>query len=154
MTKLSSDITIEQLTAFSTEDAEAIRQLVAQLGSTFHPLTDTDLKGMLSSPTLHLFTARDSKTNQIIGMGTLAIYRIPYLKKAYLDDFIISDEYQGQGIGSMLMESVIEKAKIEGVAYMEFTSNPTRVGANNFYQKMGFEKRETNVYRLTFDHAE
>ena len=149
-----TSIKIEELKDFSSTDAEAIRQLVTKLGSTFQPLTDSDLKSMISSPTTHLLIARERMKNQIIGMGTLAIYRIPYLKKAYLDDFIIDDNYQGQGIGSKLMKTVIEKAKKEGVAYMEFTSNPTRVGANKFYQKMGFEKRETNVYRLTFDHAE
>lgn len=143
---------IEQLTIFSLEDAEAIRNLVTKLGSTFQPLTDIELKKLLTSPTTFLFVAREPEKKQIVGMATLVIYRIPYLKKAYLDDFIIDDNYQGQGLGSRLMQAVLTKAKKRGAAYLEFTSNPTRVGANKFYQKLGFEKRNTNTYRQNIEY--
>jgi ribosomal protein S18 acetylase RimI-like enzyme len=145
-------ITISILKSPTMSDLEDIRALTAKLGDTFQPLSKKDLHGIINSPTAYLFIAREPKKKKIVGMGTLAIFRIPYLKKAYLDDFIVSDDYQGQGIGSLLMKSVIEKAKEEEVAYMEFTSNPTRIGANKFYQKMGFAKRETNVYRMSFDN--
>lgn len=145
-------VKIEQLASFSPEDAGAIRNLVTKLGSTFQPLTDTELKKLISSPTTSLFVARVSGKKQIVGMATLAVYRIPYLKKAYLDDFIILDNYQGHGIGSKLMQAVLVKASKESAVYIEFTSNPKRVGANKFYQKMGFEKRNTNTYRQNIEY--
>ncbi len=153
MNKLATDVTIEQLTQFFEEEAEAIRDLVSQLGSTSQPLSNHDLKDMLKSPTTCLLVAREPKKQKIVGMATLAVYRIPYLRKAYLDDFIIDDKYHGQGIGSLLMQTVLEQAKKSGAVYIEFTSNPKRIAANKFYQKMGFEKRETNVYRLTLNHG-
>lgn len=150
MTQATPRITIQQLTTFSPEAAADIRRLVAMLGKNFQLLTNADVKAMLTSPATHLFIARDEEKQNIIGMATVAIYRIPYLKKAYLDDFVVLDEYQGQGIGSDLMKAVLDKAEAEGATYIEFTSNPKRVGANKFYQKFGFQKRETNVYRLDF----
>lgn len=152
MKQSSPRIVIEQLTSFSPESAEDIRSLAKKLGDNFQPLTDQDLKDMLTSPTTYVFVARDKEVDKIIGMATLVIYRIPYLKKAYLDDFVVLDEYQGKGIGSDLLKAVLNKAKTEGAAYIEFTSNPKRVGANKFYQKFGFQKRDTNVYRHDFDH--
>ncbi|HVF69719.1 MAG TPA: GNAT family N-acetyltransferase [Xanthomonadales bacterium] len=150
MNNSADQIIIEQLTSLSLKDAEAIRRLVSQLGSEFQPLGDKDLKEMLKSPTTYLLVARQSKTQKIVGMATLAVYRIPYAKKAYFDDFIIEEAYQGQGIGSLLLEKVLAKAAELGATYIDFTSTPTRLAANKLYEKFGFTKRDTNVYRLTF----
>lgn len=149
----NSKITISRLEKFSERDRSAIRSLVNQLGATFQELADNDLLEMIESKTTQLIVARDVENDQIVAMATLALYRIPYLKKAYLDDFIVSDEYQGQGVGSALMKAVVKQAEDYGAGYIEFTSNPKRVGANKFYQKQGFERRDTNVYRLNFNHA-
>lgn len=153
MNNSAPNIVIEQLTSFSLEDAEAIRILAAKLGPDFKSLSDSDLKNMLNSPTTYLFVARESEKQKIVGMATLAIYRIPYLKKAYFDDFIVLDEYQGKGIGSQLLEKVLSTAKELGASYIDFTSTPQRLGANKLYEKFGFKKRDTNVYRLNFDYA-
>lgn len=31
------------------------------------------------------------------------------------------------------------------------TSNPTRIAANKLYQKLGFEQKQTNVYRMNLE---
>lgn len=150
MTK--TGINIGELKSFSAPDAERLRILTKNLGESYQELTDQEIKRILKSDTTHLIIARDQKTKNIIGMGTLSIYRIPYLRKAYLDDFIIDEAYQGQGIGSRLMKYILDNTRKSGASYLEFTSNPKRVGANKFYQKQGFEKRKTNVYRINFEH--
>jgi ribosomal protein S18 acetylase RimI-like enzyme len=38
-----------------------------------------------------------------------------------------------------------------GAKSVGLTSRPTREAANRLYQRMGFEHRETNVYRLLLD---
>ena len=55
--------------------------------------------------------------------------------------------YRGQGLGRRLMEHVIGYAKTElhDVA-IQLTSRPHRVAANELYQQMGFQKKDTNVY--------
>ncbi len=152
MNKIAPDVTIEQLASFSSNDAKTIRQLATKLGPSFQPLSDQDLKDMLKSKTTHLFVARESKKQRIVGMGTLAIYRIPYLKKAYFDDFVVDEEYRGHGIGSKLIEKILVFAKELGATYIELTANSKRLVANKLYKKIGFVKQDTNVFRLTFSY--
>lgn len=151
MNKLSPDVTIERLTKFSSKDAESIRRLAANLGSNYQTLTDRDIKEMLRSSATYLFVARESKGKDIVGMATLIIYRIPYAKKATFDDLIVDESFQGQGIGRQLSEKVMSVAKKSGAAYIDFTSSPKRIKANKLYEKLGFKKRNTNIYRLTYD---
>jgi len=148
-----NDTTITQLTSFSLEDAEMIRKLAAELGADFKALSTRDLEEITTSPTTYLFVARESTKQKIVGMATLAIYRIPYLKKAYFDDFIVEKAYRGKGVGSQLLEKVLSSAKELGASYIDFTSNSNRLEANKLYKKLGFKKRDTNVYRLTYDYA-
>lgn len=148
-----ADITIEILSKFSQEDAERIRALASQLGPGFQLLNDTDIKEIISSPVTNILVARDPKDQKIVGMATLAVYRIPYVKKAYLDDFIVDESFQGQGIGSKLLKAVLDHAKEQEASYVDFTSTSTRVAANKLYEKFGFKKRDTNVYRLDLEYA-
>lgn len=46
------------------------------------------------------------------------------------------------------MDRLIEEAQKAGLIELELTSRPSNVTANAWYQKLGFEKRETNVYRM------
>ncbi len=144
-------IIIDRLTKFSSKDAESIRRLAAQLGSGYQPLKDDDFRDILKSPTTYLFVARHSNNKELVGMATLVIYRIPYVKKATFDDLIVDEGYQGQGIGRQLTEKVLSVAKKSGAAYIDFTSHPKRIKANRLYEKLGFKKRDTNIYRLTYD---
>lgn len=142
-------IKIEQLTIFSPKDAKYIKLLATQLGSEFQPFSKKDLKDMLTSTATHLFVAREPKTQKIVGMITLIVYRIPYVKKAYLDDVIVDEDFRGQKIGSLLMEKALAHAKNSGATFADLTAHPSRTEANLLYAKFGFKKRNTNVYRLT-----
>ena len=47
------------------------------------------------------------------------------------------------------MEHIIGSAQSElAPVDLNLTSKPERVAANELYRKMGFERRETNVYSL------
>lgn len=146
------DITIEQLTSFSNKEAETIRTLSKTLGKNYKSLTDDDITEMITSPATTLFVAREN--GEIVGMITLVLYRIPYVRKAYLDDLVVNEAHRGQGIGSQLIHEAIIQAKRKGAAYVDFTSRPRRYKSNKLYEKLGFTKRETNVYRLALDYAE
>ena len=63
---------------------------------------------------------------------------------------VVSESYRGQGIGKKLMDFAIQFVKEQGVSLLMLTSNPARVAANNLYVKLGFEKKETNVYRMVY----
>ena len=57
--------------------------------------------------------------------------------------------YRGQGIGRTLLERIINFARTKLAPIdLRLTSNPTRTEANALYQALGFEKRDTNVYKM------
>lgn len=154
MTRVKPEIIIEQLTSFSAQDADSIRRLTTTIGKNYKPLTDTDLTEICASPTTILLVAREKEKKALVGMITIAVYRIPYVKKAYIDDLVVDEEYRGLGIGSSLLNKAIMLAKAKEASYVDFTSRPRRDKSNKLYEKLGFIKRETNVYRLTYDYAE
>ena len=142
------DIIIEQVTTFSPEIAEAIRSFVHQLGDNYQPFTDDSLREILDSPQSFLFIARHKPSKQIAGMIMETVYRIPYTIKAYIDDLFIDEKFRKMGIATKLMQKTIETAKEHNASYVDFTSSPYRIAGNSLYEKLGFKKRETNVYRL------
>ncbi len=143
---------IQQLTSFSPEIGDSLRLLSQQVGDNYQELTDADIKEMLASPNHFLFIATSSD-GTIAGMILALVYRIPYVRKAYLDDLIVDTHYQGQGIGSALLEHAVSFTKEHGAAYVDFTSRPERVSGNSLYTKLGFKKRDTNIYRKIFHYG-
>ncbi|HUD44660.1 MAG TPA: GNAT family N-acetyltransferase [Patescibacteria group bacterium] len=143
----NESIIIEHLTIFSPEITNKLNILLTQLDSQAKSLEEKDIKFMLSSGSNYLFIARCKETNQIVGMATLIIYRIPFGLKGIMEDVVVDNKFRKQGIGSQLIESVLQKAREKGVSYLDFTSRPLRESANNLYKRLGFEKRDTNVYR-------
>lgn len=142
------DIQIEQLKTFSTGTLEALNRLLKQLNSSATSLTQADIEYMISSPANRLFVARIPDNKEIIGMLTLIIYRIPIWKKGWIEDLVVDERYRNKGIASKLIQYAIEKAKADGVLLLNFTSRPERETANRLYERLGFEKRNTNVYSI------
>ncbi len=147
------DIVIEEATTYSPELAQSLRHLAAQLGANYQELTDEDVRDIITLPGQHLFLAKDTVHDRIAGMAFLIIYRIPYVRKAYMDDLVVDSAYRKRGIAKRLLQSVIACARENGAAYADFTSRGVRSAGNSLYEKSGFTKRDTNVYRITFDYG-
>lgn len=139
---------IEKLQKFSLELTAAINKLLKQLNSTATPLTKADIEYMISSTANRLFVARRSDNKEVVGMLTLIVYRIPVWKKGWIEDLVVDEKYRNFGVATKLLKHAIESAKADGVLSLNFTSNPEREVANKFYHSLGFEKRNTNVYRI------
>ncbi|CAN5142858.1 hypothetical protein BH11PAT1_BH11PAT1_7570 [soil metagenome] len=143
---MDNDIQIKEVTEFSHEIAQAVRYLVGQLDEHFQELSDEDLQSILLSKDIHLLVAKDGE--KIVGMITLATYRIPYKKKGWLEDLVVDESARGKGIGSKLVHAGTQLAKKKGLKAVDLTSQPTREEANKLYERLGFEKRGTHVYRV------
>ena len=139
---------IEVLKNFSLELPIALNKLLKQLDNVAIPLTKADIENMIVSPANRLFIARRKNNKEIVGMLTMIIFRIPYAKKGLLEDIVVDKEYRKKGIGTKLITAALSLARKEGVAYLDFTSRPTRIAANNLYRHLGFNKRDTSVYRI------
>lgn len=82
-----------------------------------------------------------------ITIETVAI-RIPSGRRARLESVVVDPEARGKGIGEALCRAAMIAARGAGATSLDLTSAPSRVAANRLYERMGFEWRETNVYRF------
>ena len=144
---MDSNYTVEELQSFDTDDLEAIRDLVKQLSDDAQELTNQDLQSIIESSQSHLYVIRDNK-KKIVGMITLITYKIPYKMKGWIEDVVVDLDHRGKGLATTLLEYAITEAKKYHVKSLNLTSNPSREGANTLYVKLGFVRRDTNVYRM------
>jgi ribosomal protein S18 acetylase RimI-like enzyme len=80
-------------------------------------------------------------------VSTLAVFRIPTALRAWIEDVIVDTSVNGQGIGTSLTQAMLDRARELGCKTVDLTSRPSREAANHVYRKVGFELRDTNVYR-------
>lgn len=85
--------------------------------------------------------------------GYLVLTRVLDLIKGrpyYLVDYVcVAKSYRNLGLGQLLMERVLEVARKDKSLYVELTSRKDRVAAHHLYEKVGFEKRDSYIYRRT-----
>lgn len=133
----------------ASEDVLAgLRRLVPQLSSSAAPLEPEALAVMLRSPSNTLLVARDG--GEIVGMLTLIMYRLTTGLRARIEDVVVDSRARGRGVGEALTREALRLAADAKARSVDLTSNPERVAANQLYQRMGFELRETNAYRYRF----
>jgi len=151
-----SSVHVEEATAVSDELVEAFKRLIPQLSRSNPPPTAEELEAIINSEASILLIARDGGDSsegdsgaggQILGSLTLAMFLIPTGRRAWIEDVVVDDAARGKGVGRLLNDVAIEKAKAAGAKTVDLTSRPSRVAANRLYQRIGFEQRETNVYR-------
>lgn len=142
------NISIETIKEFSPDLKDAINNLLVHLNPSSKQLSKEDVESMVNSRANKLIVAKDKESGKIVGMITLITYRIPFVKKGILEDFVVDPDFRGRGIGKFLITEAIDTARKEAVSYVDLTSLPEKEAANNLYQRLGFEKRDTNVYRV------
>jgi len=138
---------VERVTAVTPELVAAMGVLVPQLSSSATPPGEDELRPIVESSTDTLFVARAEAGGQIVGTLTLVTYRIPTGVHAVIEDVVVDSSTRGAGIGAALVRAGIAEAEERGARNVDLTSRPSREAANRLYVRMGFEKRETNIYR-------
>ena len=141
------EIKVKQLTVVAKDVLDKINSLLSVLSKDIQLLKYDEFTKIIDSDNTTVFVAEDN--GEIVGMLTLVIYCIPSGQKAWIEDVVVDKEMQGKGIGKALIERAIEYANQLNINKVDLTSSPLRVAANILYQKIGFEKRETNVYRIS-----
>ena len=141
-------VIIEQVKTFSLGLTQELNSLLIQLNPDSRTLLDEDVKETIEESSNHLLVAKEPVNHKIVGMLTLIINRIPSWKKGWIEDVVVDKKYMNQGIATELITYAIENAKNNGAVSLNLTSRPEREDANKLYGKLGFKKRDTNVYRM------
>ncbi|MEO5887708.1 MAG: GNAT family N-acetyltransferase [Anaerolineales bacterium] len=77
-------------------------------------------------------------------VGTLHLMFLPSLSfqgglRAQVESVRVDTRYQNQGIGSQMMEWVIERAKARSAHIVQLTTHKSRTDAHRFYDRLGFK---------------
>jgi ribosomal protein S18 acetylase RimI-like enzyme len=131
------------------ELVEAFKCLVPQLSSSAPAPTREEIRQMVESPAVILLMARDE--GRLVGSLSLVVFRIPTGVRAWIEDVVVDGSQRGKGIGEALTRAALDRAKEEGVKTVDLTSRPSREAANRLYLRVGFQPRQTNLYRYTID---
>jgi ribosomal protein S18 acetylase RimI-like enzyme len=106
----------------------------------------SELQEIVDSPAVILLMAR-SDEGLIVGSLSLVVFRNPTGVRAWIEDVIVDQAARGQGIGEALTRAAIDRARESGARTVDLSSRPAREAANRLYQRIGFELRNSNLYR-------
>ena len=139
-------VVVEAVDVATPELVTSLNVLLPQLSSNAQPLSLADLETLVHSPSTTLFVARNE--DDVVGTLTLVVFPIPSGERAWIEDVVVDEGARGLGVGEALTRAALDVARSNGVRTVDLTSRPSREAANALYLKLGFERRETNVYRF------
>lgn len=139
---------VEELISFSPQDLSDLNALMQELSATSR-CGEERLKAALSDANVHVFVIRVD--GHIVATGTLCIKHTLEFTIADIESVVVSSRCRGRGYGKELMLAMVDAAKSLNVHHIQLTSNPARVAANRLYQSLGFERYETNCYKMMLD---
>ena len=142
---------IDEATAVTPELVGAFARLTPQLSRSSPAPGPEELAEIVGSPATVLLVARDGEPPEIVGALTLALFRIPTGLRAWVEDVVTDEAARGRGVASALIGEALRRAEAAGARTVDLTSRPSREAANRLYRGLGFELRETNVYRYSAD---
>jgi len=138
-------IEVEAVRQVTDELIEACRRLLPQLSGSAAPPGVDDLARIAGHQGNTLLVARSQGT--IVGMLTLVTFPLPSGLRARIEDVVVDQDARGQGIGTALTKAAVGLALQQGARSVDLTSRASRAAANRLYQHLGFQLRDSNVYR-------
>lgn len=140
-----SNVSSVVLTSLDAGTATALTRLLPQVSSTAGPLDAARIEEVLASPSTHIAVAR--LDGGVVGMALLCVCTTLKGRLGLVEEVVVDESARGNHVGVHLMVTLLEHADTLGLDFVELTSRPSREAANNLYTSLGFELRETNVYR-------
>jgi ribosomal protein S18 acetylase RimI-like enzyme len=138
---------VEEATSATIDLLDSVQHLVGQLSTSATKPGAADLEEILDSSMTRLLIARDDD-DAVVGMLTLVLFRIPTGMRAWIEDVVVEERVRGKGAGEALTREAIRIANENGARTVDLTSRREREAANRMYRKLGFDRRETTVYRI------
>lgn len=136
---------VDELSLYTSQDLKDIGMLMHELSATSF-CNEELMKNALQDGNVHVYVIRDK--GHIVATGTLCVKHTLEFAIADVESVVVCSKYRGRGYGKELMAAMIEVAKNLNVHHIQMTSNPKRVAANQLYQSIGFERYDTNCYKM------
>ena len=139
-------VRIEAAVEATAELQGALAALLPQLNPSLAIPSLQHLKSMVADPAVTLLVARNE--SEIVGAAAVVVFTTPLWVKARIEDVVVDEAARGRGVGEALVRRCIDLARERGAAIVELQSARSREPANRLYPRLGFELRDSNVYRL------
>ena len=139
------DVDVEVLNEVTDEVVEAFARLLPQLSTTAKQLDTAKLSAIVGSPASTVLLARLDK--QIVGTLTLVTFTIPTGGRAWIEDVVVDEVARGRQVATTLIDEAIKLARQFGARTVDLSSRPSRESAGRLYERVGFEQRDTRMYR-------
>jgi ribosomal protein S18 acetylase RimI-like enzyme len=140
------DVRAEIIREASQELVDAFGRLLPQLSSTAKPLDFEALHRLVTCDTNTVLVARTA--DAVLGTLTLVLLPLPSGLRARVEDVVVDSAARGRGIAGLLTQKALEIAREAGARTVDLTSRPDRAAANRLYERLGFQARESTVYRF------
>ena len=85
---------------------------------------------------------------KLVGMASLATYKVISGHKGIVEDVVVSDEMRGKGIGRKLMELLISEGQKLNLSEILLFSGHHRKPAIALYKSLGFNLKNSGMYTL------
>ena len=138
-------IEIAELNEADEDTLVAVNRLLPQLSGSVRPISLERLGELADSGATRIYLAKEESV--VLGMLSLVVFSIPTGTKAWVEDVVVDGQARGKGVGKSLVRHALEEASRLKAKAVDLTSRPSREAANLLYQSLGFEVRQTNVYR-------
>jgi ribosomal protein S18 acetylase RimI-like enzyme len=135
---------IVEIETFEPQLREALNTLLPQLSPGAPPMSEIDLRRVIDSPSSRLFMAMEG--GAYVGSLTLVHFHLPTGMRSRIEDLVVDCSARGRGVGKALILRALDAARASGANVVDLTSNPIRKAANALYGRLGFERRQSNVY--------
>jgi ribosomal protein S18 acetylase RimI-like enzyme len=128
------------------EIVKAFERLLPQLSRSAEPLDADSLRTLVGWQGNYLLVARVD--GEVMGALTLVTFPIPTGLRAWIEDVVVDEAARGRGVGEALTREAVRLARAGGARTIDLTSRPSRAAANRLYERVGFQLRDSKVYRL------
>ncbi|MFI7043913.1 GNAT family N-acetyltransferase [Streptosporangium sandarakinum] len=148
---LIMDVEIEILREASDEVVAALGLLLPQLSATAGAPDREAVARLLAFEANTVLAAR--LRGRIVGTLTLVAFPLPSGLRARIEDVVVDQAARGRGVAAALTDTALELARRMGARTVDLTSRPSREAANRLYERAGFRRRDSAVYRFELDPA-
>ena len=136
---------VEELSSYTPQDLADLDALMQELSATSY-CDEFLLSNALNDANVHVYVIRDC--GHIIATATLCIKHTLEFTIGDVESVVVSSRCRGRGYGKVLMRAVVEAARGLGVHHLALTCHWGRVAANQMYGELGFDRVETNCYKM------
>lgn len=86
--------------------------------------------------------------DRIVGIASMPIYKVISGNKGWIEDVIVDENYRGMGIGMKLIEKLMAISNEQQLSEVLLFTEEHRTPAISLYEKLGFSRKESNIYTL------